>query len=132
MKKPYKKLAVGTLFGAALGYVAGILTAPKSGIETREELKATWQSGEKQLKELHTELNALLDETKDKSLKFKGEAQTKYKEAVDSAQKAKEKARELLSSIHEGDTEDKDLQGAIDEAKKAVEHLKAYFTKGSN
>jgi gas vesicle protein len=34
------KFALGALFGAAAGLVAGILTAPKSGKETREDIKA--------------------------------------------------------------------------------------------
>jgi gas vesicle protein len=34
-----KKLAVGAIIGAAVGVVAGILTAPKSGKETRDDLK---------------------------------------------------------------------------------------------
>jgi len=33
------KFALGALFGAAAGFVAGILTAPKSGAETRADLK---------------------------------------------------------------------------------------------
>jgi gas vesicle protein len=33
------KFAIGALFGAAVGVVAGVLTAPKSGKETRDELK---------------------------------------------------------------------------------------------
>jgi gas vesicle protein len=33
------KFALGALFGAAVGVVAGILTAPKSGKETRADLK---------------------------------------------------------------------------------------------
>lgn len=33
------KFALGALFGAAVGMVAGILTAPKSGKETRADLK---------------------------------------------------------------------------------------------
>ncbi len=33
------KFALGALFGAAVGVVAGILTAPKSGKETREDIK---------------------------------------------------------------------------------------------
>jgi len=33
------KLLLGTLIGAAAGFVAGVLTAPKSGKETRDELK---------------------------------------------------------------------------------------------
>ena len=34
------KFALGALIGAAAGLVAGILTAPKSGKETRADLKA--------------------------------------------------------------------------------------------
>lgn len=34
------KFALGALLGAAVGVAAGILTAPKSGKETRAELKA--------------------------------------------------------------------------------------------
>ena len=33
-----KKVAVGAVVAAAAGFVAGILTAPKSGKETREEV----------------------------------------------------------------------------------------------
>ena len=33
------KFALGALFGIAAGFVAGVLTAPKSGKETRDELK---------------------------------------------------------------------------------------------
>ena len=33
------KLAVGAAIGAAAGIVAGVLTAPKSGRETREEIR---------------------------------------------------------------------------------------------
>ncbi len=34
-----KKLAIGALIGAAAGLVAGVLTAPKSGRETRDDIK---------------------------------------------------------------------------------------------
>lgn len=33
------KLAIGAIVGAAAGVVAGILTAPKSGKETRDDIK---------------------------------------------------------------------------------------------
>ena len=39
MAKTGRKLAVGTLIGAGIGYLAGILTAPKSGRETRQDIK---------------------------------------------------------------------------------------------
>lgn len=133
MKNPAKKLAIGTLFAAAAGYIAGILTAPKSGKETRDEIKASaqhaWSEGEKQLKQLHTELNTVLNQARQESVKLKGAAQKQYEESLDNAKKVKEKARVLLSAIHEGDTEDKDLQNAIKEAKTAIEHVKSYLKK---
>lgn len=33
------RLAIGAIIGAAAGVVAGVLTAPKSGKETREDIK---------------------------------------------------------------------------------------------
>lgn len=44
-------------------------------------------------------------------------------------QKAKDKAREVLSSLHDGEAEDKDLKKAIAEATKAVENLRNYLKK---
>lgn len=40
MSKNKGKIAVGAIFGAVAGAVAGILTAPKSGKETRADIKA--------------------------------------------------------------------------------------------
>lgn len=129
MKKPYKKLAVGALFAGAVGYLAGVLTAPKSGKETRNELMAAWSEGEKKLKQLHTELNDLIDRAKEHKENLKGDSQKHYDQAVSEAQKARKKAREVLTAIHEGETQDKDLQKVIDQSKKAVEHLRAYYQK---
>jgi gas vesicle protein len=132
--KAAKRFAIGTIIAAAAGYVAGILTAPKSGKETREDIKETMQrtysAAEKQLKQLHTELSGLIEQAKRKVGELKGAAQANLEKAVGAAMMAKEKARELLSAVHEGDADDKDLKKAIDEANKAVEHLKAYLKKG--
>jgi gas vesicle protein len=128
-----KKFAVGALIAAAAGYVAGLLTAPKSGKETRQDIKegakATYTAAEKELKVLHTELNKLLDEGRSKADELKGTAKENLDKAMAAAKTAKEKARELLSAVHEGDADDKDLKKAIDDATKAVDHLKAYLKK---
>ena len=133
MDKRTKKFAISTVVAAAAGYVAGILTAPKSGKETRQDIKdtavKTYQTAEKELKELHTELNKLMDEAGKKAGEFKGAAQKNLDKAMAGAKVAKEKARELLSAVHEGDAEDKDLDKAVKEAKKAVDHLKSYLKK---
>lgn len=133
MDKRTKKFAIGAVVAAAAGYVAGILTAPKSGKETRKDIKdtavKTYGAAEKELKVLHTELNKLMDEASKKAGEFKGVAEKNLQQAVASAKVAKEKARELLSAVHEGDADDKDLANAVKEAKKAAEHLKSFFKK---
>jgi gas vesicle protein len=129
-----KKWALGAVFAAVAGYLAGILTAPKSGQETRKDIKDKAEQGvaeaEKQLKKLHTQMADLIAEGKEKAVTLKGAAQKDLQIAVDKAAVVKEKAREMLSTLHEGNTaEDKDLRKAIDEANQAIAHLKTYLKK---
>src|ERR1041385_1928715 len=104
MDKRAKKFAIGAVLAAAAGYVAGILTAPKSGKETRQDIKdtavRTYNAAEKELKSLHTELNTLMDEAAKKANELKGSAAANLDKAVAGAKVAKEKARELLSAVH--------------------------------
>ena len=128
-----KKMAVGTLVAAAAGYGAGILTAPKSGKETRQDIKETASKSiteaEKELKKLHSELNSLLDETKGRGGELSDKASKELSALVEKAKDSKEKARDLLSAIHEGDAQDKDLAKAIGEANKAIDHIRTYLKK---
>jgi len=135
MSKTTKRWALGAVFAAAAGYVAGILTAPKSGKETRQDIKEAAEHGmaeaEKQLKKLHTQLNDVLGEAREKATTLKGAAQKDLQEAINKTNSVKEKARELLSALHEGGAEDKDLKKAIGDANKAIDHLKTYLKKQS-
>ncbi|HSW75292.1 MAG TPA: YtxH domain-containing protein [Candidatus Saccharimonadales bacterium] len=133
MGKTAKRVAMGTVIAAAAGYVAGILTAPKSGRETRENIKTkaaqTKTQAEKQLKQLHTELGKVLDQAREQAETARGKAKVEIDAAMDKTRVVKEKARELLSALHEGDADDKDLRKAIDEANKTIAHLRAYLKK---
>jgi gas vesicle protein len=131
--KVVKWIALSAALAAAAGYVAGILTAPKSGKETRADIKNAAIAGkaeaEKQLKQLHTQLATLLNQAKEEAAGLKGKAQNDLNDAMDKAKKAKDKARVILSAVHEGDADDQDLKKAIDEAKKAMKSLKIYMKK---
>jgi gas vesicle protein len=128
-----KRVALGAALAAAAGYAAGILTAPKSGKETREVIQHKVTTGkleaEKQLKKLHTQLGTTIDDAKVRASELKGSAKAQLDEATDNGVKAKEKVRELLSALHEGDADDKDLKKAIKDAQHAIDHLKTYITK---
>ena len=133
MDKRVKRFAIGTVVAAAAGYIAGILTAPKSGKETRADIKNAAEKGvaeaERQLKRLHTELSELIRTANERLTQLKGTAHDDLEKAVAATKTAKEKARELLSAVHEGVADDKDLKKAIEEANKAAEHLKAFLAK---
>src|SRR5258707_559776 len=127
MKDRTRKFALGAIFAAIAGYVAGILTAPKSGKQTRADIKDAAVEAEKKLKALHSELGELLDDVKDRGTKLKDKAQVEFKEALDKAQVAKQKAREMLSALHEGGADDKDLKKAVSDASSAIAHLKSFL-----
>ena len=133
MGKTAKRFALGTLFAAVAGYIAGILTAPKSGKETRAEIKDTAtksvNEAEKQLKKLHTELNKVINQAKGEADSVKGKAREEVDAAIAKTMADKEKARQVLSALHEGDADDKDLEKAIKEATKAIDHLKSFVAK---
>ena len=128
-----KRFAIGAALTALAGYIAGILTAPKSGKETREDVKnaavETYTTAEKELKKLHTELNDVIAEGVDRLGGLRGKSEKSLDEAVTKGKQAKEKAREILSGLHDGDVEDQDLKKAIAEATKAVENLRNYLKK---
>lgn len=128
-----KKVAMGAVIAGLAGYVAGILTAPKSGKETRQDIKNSANKAkteaEKKLKGLLSELNEKLTDAKKAGNKLTGKAKEEYEKALETAGKAKEKARELLSAIHEGDADDPELQQALRDARAALKNLEKYAKK---
>jgi gas vesicle protein len=124
---------LGALIAASVGYLAGILTAPKSGSATRKDIaknasKAKTQ-GEKQLKKLYKELDVQIKAGERQIKNTKTKADAELKKAVDSAKKSQKKAKLLLSALHEGDAEDPDLKAIVNETKKARADLKKFLKK---
>ncbi len=126
-----KKFAIGAALTAVVGYLAGILTAPKSGKETRDAIKTkaneTYAAAEKELKKLHTELSDMIDEVSDRITSFRNSKEVHS--VLEEGRDAKQKAREVLSALHDGEAEDKDLKRAINDATKAIEHLRDFLHK---
>lgn len=133
MSKKGQNIAVWTLIAAGAGYVAGVLTAPKSGRETRKDIKKTASKAkteaEKKIKALHSDIKDLIEKVNKKKAKASSKAQKEMKLAVDAAKEAKEKARELLSALHDGDADDPDLKKAIKELTEAKENLEKFLKK---
>ena len=93
-------LAVGVGIAA---FAAGILTAPKSGKETRADLKSNAgkarAASEKELKKLEEELAKLIKKADAKTGNIKAKSSVEKDKVVASAKKAKAKADEVIESI---------------------------------
>ena len=127
------KYALGALIAGVGGYIVGVLTAPKSGKDTREDVKQIAvhkvREAEKNLKKVHTELNTLVTEVQKTSTDITSKASEELRAAINKALIVKERARHALSSVHDGDTDDNELQSAIDEATRAIDNLRKITTK---
>ncbi len=118
----------------AAGFVAGILTAPKSGKETREDIKNTANrvvsQSEKQLKKLHSELAVVLEDTKQVLSGKTGKARADLESVLANAKDKQAKVKELLSALRDGgSSEDPQLKKAIKEAGAALSDLKKFLKK---
>jgi gas vesicle protein len=131
--KVVRGIAAGAAIAGAAGYVAGILTAPKSGKQTRKDIAKTAEGSlsdiEQQLKDLQTELGSLVEEAKGKGNSYSGKAQTEFNELVNKAKGSKDKMRSVISAMHDGDASDKDLKKAMKDAKHAIEHIRDFIQK---
>lgn len=126
-----QKLAIGSMIAGAVGYLAGILTAPKSGKDTRHDIASKAEdvkdSAEDQLADLNDELKGLIKTTKVKTVALSSTARAEFNEAVIRAKDAQSKASEVLKAVKQGEASDPDLNKAVKQAKQAVKNLGKYL-----
>jgi gas vesicle protein len=126
-----RKVALGAAVAGVTGYVAGILTAPKSGKATREDVAGTAEGivggAEVQLQVLSTELKDLIKQTKIKTVALSSQAREDFNEALVKAKDAENKAATVLKSVKAGQAENPELNKAIKQAKQAKKNLGKYL-----
>lgn len=126
-----RKFALGAIVAGVAGYLTGILTAPKSGKETREDIvdkaEDIKEGAEDQLQNAHDELGRLIKETKGKTVALKSKAREEYNDAVVKAKDAQNKASSVLKAVKSGDADDPELSKAIKQAKQAQKNLMRYL-----
>lgn len=126
-----RKVALGAAVAGVTGYLAGILTAPKSGKATRKDIADTGgdikEGAEDQLEDLSNELKTLIKETKVKTIALSSQARKDFDEAVIVARDAQNKASTVLKAVKAGEAQDPELSKAIKQAKQAKKNLGKYF-----
>jgi gas vesicle protein len=126
-----KKMALSAVVAGVAGYLGGILTAPKSGKETRKDIvenaEGFKEDAEDQLKKANDELKVLLKDAKTKSVALSAQAREEFNEAVLRAKDAQNKASTTLKAVKNGAADDPDLNKAVKQARLAVKNLSKYF-----
>ncbi len=121
-----KKFGIGIIIGAIAGVLAGFLTAPKSGKETREDLKKKANevkgSAERRLKDAYKELGSLSDDAKKKAKQLGGKAKDEMDDLAKKADDLKEKVKSAITSIKSGDDDNDDA--TIDQLLKDLSAIK--------
>lgn len=126
-----QKLAIGAALGGVAGYLAGILTAPKSGKETRKDIAA--KSGEvkdesaEQLQKAVDELNVSLKAAKEKTVAMSAKVRQDFDETVVKAKDAQNKASQVLKAVKAGEADNPELNKAVKQARQATKNLAKYL-----
>lgn len=129
--KDGRKIAIGALIAAAAGYVAGILSAPRSGKQTRElvkdktlEVKADLESDVKKAQQelsKKIEVAQLMLESESKEIK------KEIENVLQNAKKVEKKAKQTIRAVKDGKAKDPDLNKALDEVNSSLEHFKKFI-----
>jgi gas vesicle protein len=126
-----RKMAVSALIAGVAGYIGGVLTAPKSGKETRkkltEEAEGFKDNTEEQLQKANEDLKVLLKDAKNKTVSLSAQAKEEFNEALLRAKDAQNKASSTLKAIKNGEAEDPELNKAVKQAKLAAKNLGKFF-----
>jgi len=126
-----RNVAIGAAIAGAVGYIVGVLTAPKSGKETRDDIAR--KSGEvkdsllNELSDRQDELAALLARVKSETIVLSGKARAEFNEAVARAKDAQGKLKVAILAVKAGEADDPELNKAIKQAKAAAKNLNKYF-----
>jgi gas vesicle protein len=126
-----KKVAIGSALAGAVGYLAGILSAPKSGKQTREDIAhragEAKAGAEDELHQLNEELKDMIKNAKGKTVSLGSTARAEYNETLIKAKDAQNKAGEVLKAVKNGQAANPDLDKAVRQAKQAAKNLGKYL-----
>ncbi len=125
-----KKFGLGIILGALVGVVTGLLTAPKSGKETRDDIKKkageVKGTAERKLKDAHKELDKVAIDAKVKAKQLQGKAKEEMDELSNKADELRGRVKSAITSIKSGDDDNDDA--TIDQLLKDLSALKDKIT----
>jgi gas vesicle protein len=125
-KQSKGKFIIGAIVGAAVGMVGALLAAPKSGKETRQDIKDKAQEVShdalRQLRKLEGQLNKSISDARRLAGKLDDDARKEAEKLVDRAEKTKDRALKQMGAI-KTDTKKQLDSGLMDDIKAILSEL---------
>ena len=130
MKKNSRNIIVGAILVGAASYVAGILTAPKKGKETREDIRHASVnfkiSLEKALKKLYTDSSRQLERALNVNQNLTAQTKKELDLLISSVKHAKDKIKVYLTSLRDGEIEEEEITLLLTDGRDNTERLKFF------
>lgn len=128
-----KTVVLSLAVGVAAGYIAGILTAPKSGKETRQDIKDAGdkavQMAQSKLQSLQAQVSELTDIAKARAKNLSARGKQELDKLIAAAKDSQYKASAVLSAVKDGGAGDPELRKAVDHANEAKNSLANFLKK---
>lgn len=125
--KTARKVALGSVIAGIAGYVTGILTAPQSGQETREDIRDKASDikddARLELNIAQEKLAEAIREAQARASTISVQAKEEFNEALIRAKDAQNKAKTVLKAVKSGGSDDPELNKAVKQAKQATKNL---------
>ena len=132
-KKTVKTAAIASLLGVGVGLTVGYLTAPKSGKETRADIANKSREIRDDLVARYEAVQASLADTIEAAMEqvsqLTGSSKKALQDMVEHAKEAEYKAVNVFRAVKSGESDNKNLEKALNHATKAKDDLKKYLNE---
>ena len=133
MNKDLRNVGIAAVVGLAAGYALGILTAPKSGKETREDIKdastKAYKAAEARLKDTYEDLGDFIQKASSQAKKIGDKGRDQLDGLVSSAKDAQARVKKLVSSARNGEGTPEEFEDAVKAAREAKSDLQEFIDK---
>lgn len=131
MNKDLRNVGIAAVVGLAAGYALGILTAPKSGKETREDIKEmstkAYKAAEARLKDTYEDLGEAIDRASKQAKKLGDKGREQLDELVAVAKNAQARVMKLAASARNEEGSQEVFEDAVKEARDAKNELQEFM-----
>ena len=130
MKKNSRNIVFSAVVIGAASYLAGILTAPKKGSETREDIRHASVNAkislEKSLKKLYADSSRQIERALNVNHELTKQTKRELDLLIASVKHATEKIKIYLTSIRDGDIEEEEITLLLTDGRDNTERLKLF------